>query len=91
MIYKSLGNSGLKVSVICLGTMTFSVKDMFEDYGNTELKDAKKLIDLAIDNGVNLFDTADYYSGGCSEEALGKALGKKRCSYLYKDFFWFGR
>ena len=82
MIYKNLGRSGLKVSAVCLGTMTFATKDMFEDYGNTGSSDAKKLIDLAIDNGINLFDTADSYSGGSSEEALGKALGKKRKDVL---------
>lgn len=82
MIYKNLGRSGLRVSAVCLGTMTFATKDMFEDYGNTELNDAKKLIGLAIDNGINLFDTADSYSGGSSEETLGRALGKKRKDIL---------
>jgi aryl-alcohol dehydrogenase-like predicted oxidoreductase len=90
MIYKNLGKSGLQVSAVCLGTMTFSVKDMFKDYGNTDLEGAKRLVDLAIDNGVNLFDTADSYSGGASEEALGKALGKKRKDVLICTKIRFG-
>lgn len=90
MIYKNIGRSGLKVSAVCLGTMTFSVKDMFEDYGNTDLEGAKRLVDFAIDKGVNLFDTADSYSGGASEEALGKALGKKRKDVLICTKIRFG-
>jgi len=82
MKYRHLGKTGLRVSEICLGTMTFTPKGMFEDYGGTDLDDSKKLVDFAIDNGVNLFDTADSYSDGASEETLGKVLGKKRDDVL---------
>ncbi len=82
MNYRYLGRSGLKVSEICLGTMTFTPKGMFNDYGGTDLDESKKIVDFAIDNGINLFDTADSYSDGASEETLGKVLGKKRKDVL---------
>ena len=82
MKYRYLGNSGLKVSEICLGTMTFTPQGMFKDYGGTDIVQSKKLVDFAIDKGVNLFDTADSYSDGESEKTLGKALGSKRKNVL---------
>ena len=82
MNYRYLGRSGLKVSEVCLGTMTFTPKGMFEDYGGTDIKESKLLVDFAIDSGINLFDTADSYSDGEAEVALGKALGKKRKDVL---------
>lgn len=82
MKYRHLGKTGLKVSEICMGTMTFTPKGMFEDYGGTDLNESKRLVDFAIDNGINLFDTADSYSDGASEETLGKVLGKKRDDVL---------
>ena len=82
MNYRYLGRSGLKVSEVCLGTMTFTPKGMFEDYGGTDISESKKLVDCAIDNGINLFDTSDSYSDGAAEETLGKVLGKKKQNVL---------
>lgn len=74
-----LGNSGLEVSVLGFGTMTFSDGDgRFGGVGATRGEDARRQIDMCIDAGVNLFDTADVYAAGRSEEILGEALGDKR-------------
>lgn len=78
MKYRSLGKSGLKVSEICFGVMTFTGKNGWTHLGILEQKDANRLTSIAIDKGVNFFDTADVYSLGISETMLGKALGKKR-------------
>jgi len=78
MNYRFLGNSGLQVSEICFGVMTFTGKTGWIHLGIQEQKDADRLTSMAIDNGVNFFDTADVYSSGISEIMLGKALGKKR-------------
>lgn len=78
MEYRSLGSSGLKVSEICYGVMTFTGQNGWRHVGNTLQPEAKKLVDLALDKGVNFFDTADVYSNGESEKILGKALGKNR-------------
>ncbi len=75
MEYRSLGQSGLKVSLHTLGTMNFATEgDFFTKAGHLTVKDAKRLVDIAIDHGVNIFDTANVYSTGNSEEALGAAL-----------------
>lgn len=78
MNYRFLGNSGLQVSEICFGVMTFTGKTGWTHLGIQEQKDADRLTSMAIDSGVNFFDTADVYSSGISEIMLGKALGKKR-------------
>ncbi len=78
MNYRLLGNSGLKVSEICFGVMTFTGEKGWTHLGTQNQKDADFLTGLAIDNGVNFFDTADVYSNGISETMLGKALGSKR-------------
>ncbi|HAB53047.1 MAG: aldo/keto reductase [Ignavibacteria bacterium RIFOXYB2_FULL_35_12] len=78
MRYRFLGNSGLQVSEICFGVMTFTGKTGWTYLGIQEQKDADRLTSIATDNGVNFFDTADVYSTGISETILGKALGKKR-------------
>ncbi len=70
MEYRRLGNTGLKVSEVCLGTMTFG-KGASRD-------DAKKMVDAALDAGVNFFDTADSYGGSESEAFLGRALKDRR-------------
>jgi aryl-alcohol dehydrogenase-like predicted oxidoreductase len=82
MEYRTLGKSGLKVSVLSFGTMTFGGTGMFGGVGNTQVSDARKQIDLCIEAGVNLFDTADMYSNGDSEVILGEALGSKRADVL---------
>jgi aryl-alcohol dehydrogenase-like predicted oxidoreductase len=71
MEYRLLGRSGLKVSTITMGTMTFGGS---EKVGNTGLKDAQRQIDLCIDHGVNILDTANVYNQGVSEEIIGEAL-----------------
>lgn len=78
MEYRLLGRSGLKVSVLTLGTMTMGGKGDFAKVGNVSLAEARRQIDMVIDAGVNLIDTADIYSRGGSEEIIGEALGGKR-------------
>jgi aryl-alcohol dehydrogenase-like predicted oxidoreductase len=70
-----LGKSGLKVSELCLGTMTFGTNVRI---GALDQKAADVIVDTALEGGINFFDTADIYSIGQSEEILGKALGKRR-------------
>ena len=74
MEYRQLGHSGLKVSLHTLGTMNFSGEGFFNMAGAVSLADGKKLVDLAVDHGVNLFDTSNAYTTGKSEEALGTLL-----------------
>jgi aryl-alcohol dehydrogenase-like predicted oxidoreductase len=82
MEYKALGNTGLLVSKLCLGTMTFGPgQGHFEFVGNIDQKAADELVEVALDAGVNFFDTADVYSDGDSEKILGqsfKNLGVER-------------
>ncbi len=73
-----LGSTGIKVSEICFGAMTFGGKGYWKYIGELEQKDANTLIKTALDGGINFFDTADVYSEGLAEEMLGKALGSKR-------------
>jgi aryl-alcohol dehydrogenase-like predicted oxidoreductase len=82
MEYRLLGRSGLKVSVYSFGTMTFGGSGYFAGVGQTKTEAARRQIDMCLDAGVNLFDTADVYSNGESEEILGEALGDKRQSVL---------
>lgn len=74
MHYRQLGRSGLLVSAFTLGTMTFGGKGAFAKTGNTDLADAARQIDLCLDAGITMFDTADIYSSGESETILGQAL-----------------
>lgn len=77
MEYRLLGRSGLKVSVVSMGTMTLgSNKD--GPIGSVGLKEGKRLIDQCLDAGVNLIDTANVYTRGSSEEIIGEALKGKR-------------
>lgn len=78
MNYRYLGNSGLKVSELCLGTMTYGSAEKVNEIGQITQKEANILTNMAIDAGINFFDTADVYSNGVSEEVLGKSLGAKR-------------
>lgn len=80
MDYKHLGRTGLKISALGMGTMTFGGKGsaFFEGVGGVDVATATRMVDIAIDAGVNLFDTADVYSRGLSEEMLGAALHNKR-------------
>jgi aryl-alcohol dehydrogenase-like predicted oxidoreductase len=78
MNLRFLGNTGIKVSELCFGTMTFGGQGFWESIGKVDQQGADKLVGLAIEGGINFFDTADVYSNGVSEELLGKALGKRR-------------
>jgi aryl-alcohol dehydrogenase-like predicted oxidoreductase len=83
MEYRLLGNSGLKVSALCFGAATFGGgTEFFKAWGSTDVAEAKRLIDVCTDAGINLFDTADIYSNGLSEEILGKALEGRRHEVL---------
>ena len=74
MEYRQLGGSGLYVPALCLGTATFGGTNGFEGWGHTKVEEATRMVNLCLDAGVNLFDTADVYSNGLSEEILGKAI-----------------
>jgi aryl-alcohol dehydrogenase-like predicted oxidoreductase len=78
MQYRQLGQSGLLVSELCFGTMSFGAKGYWEVVGGLDQAAAQRLVDIAIDGGINFFDTADVYSHGLSEEILGKTLKGKR-------------
>jgi len=82
MNYKILGNTGLKVSELCLGTMTFGGGNgMWKAIGELDQKEVDSLVKLAVDGGINFIDTANVYSEGISEQMTGKAirtLGLKR-------------
>jgi len=79
MEYRQLGQSGLKVPVLSLGTGTFGgTNDFFKKWGETDVAEATRMVDLCLDHGVNFFDTADIYSEGASEEILGQAIKGKR-------------
>jgi aryl-alcohol dehydrogenase-like predicted oxidoreductase len=87
MEYRFLGRSGLQVSAFSFGAMTFGGSGMFASVGNTGEADARRQIDMCLEAGVNLFDTADVYSEGQSEELLGKALGPRRPDVLIATKF----
>ncbi len=75
MEYRQLGHSGLRVPVLSFGTGTFGGgSDFFKAWGSTDVAEATRLVNLCLDAGVNLFDTANIYSKGASEEILGKAI-----------------
>ncbi|QPB21771.1 aldo/keto reductase [Rhizobium sp. 007] len=78
MEYRLLGHSGLKISTVTMGTMTFGGKGWAKMVGDLGVSEARRLVDLCLDAGVNLIDTADVYSAGVSEEILGEVLGGKR-------------
>src|SRR5829696_6190980 len=82
MDYRQLGRSGLRVSSLTLGTMTFGGGGKFANVGSTDVDGARRQIDMCLDAGVTLFDTADVYSDGWSEEILGQALGNRRDDVL---------
>jgi aryl-alcohol dehydrogenase-like predicted oxidoreductase len=79
MEYRCLGGSGLKVPALMLGTATFGGgTDFFRKWGATDVAEATSLVDAALEMGCNMFDTADGYSRGLSEEILGKAVEGRR-------------
>src|ERR1700712_1961747 len=83
MEYRLLGRSGLKVPVLCFGAATFGGgTEFFRAWGASDVEEAKRLVGLCLDAGVNFFDTADVYSNGISEQILGKAIEGKRHDLL---------
>jgi aryl-alcohol dehydrogenase-like predicted oxidoreductase len=82
MEQRQLGASGLRVSALTLGTMTFGGKGNFANVGDTGVEGARRQIDLCREAGVTLIDTADVYSDGASEEILGRALEGRRDDVL---------
>ncbi|WP_129358553.1 MULTISPECIES: aldo/keto reductase [Micrococcaceae] len=78
MEYTRLGNSGLYVSRVALGTIPYGQGGGFEKISGLGVEEAKKQLDEALGRGVNFLDTANIYNGGDSEKILGRALGKKR-------------
>ena len=78
MEYRQLGRSGLRISVLTMGTMTFGGLGAFGNVGNTGVDEARRQIDLCLEAGVNTVDTADVYSAGRSEEIVGAAIAGRR-------------
>ena len=82
MEYRSLGRSGLKVPVFTLGTATFGGVGGFNSWGNVGPQDSPRLVDICLDAGLNMFDSADMYSQGNSEEVLGAGIKGRRDKVL---------
>lgn len=78
MEYRFLGKSGLQVSRLCFGVMTFGGQGGFEHIGNASEQEARRQIDICFEAGINIFDTSDMYSQGKSEEILARAIGPDR-------------
>jgi aryl-alcohol dehydrogenase-like predicted oxidoreductase len=94
MDYRNLGSAGLKVSSLSFGLATFGGgSEFFKAWGSTGVKEAKRLLGLCLDAGINVFDTADIYSDGLSEEVFGQAMRGKRNDLLIstKANFRFGK
>ena len=83
MEYRQLGSSGLRVPALSFGTGTFGGQGpLFSAWGQSDVVEARRLIDICLDAGVTLFDTADVYSGGAAEEILGAAIRDRRDAVL---------
>jgi aryl-alcohol dehydrogenase-like predicted oxidoreductase len=83
MDFRQLGHSGLKVPALCFGTGTFGgSNEFFAAWGSTGVEEATRLVDICLEAGVNMFDTADVYSEGQSEQILGKAITGRRHNVL---------
>jgi aryl-alcohol dehydrogenase-like predicted oxidoreductase len=83
MEYRQLGGSGLRIPVLSFGTATFGGgSEFFKAWGSTQASEATRMVDLCLEAGVNLFDTANTYSRGMSEEILGQAIKGRRDNVL---------
>ncbi len=79
MEYRQLGGSGFKVPVLSLGTGTFGgSNEFFKGFGTSGVQEATRIVDVALEAGLNMFDSADIYSNGLAEEILGKAISGRR-------------
>ena len=93
MEYRQLGASGLKVPALSFGTGTFGGgSELFRAWGATDVAEATRLVDICLEAGLNMFDTADVYSKGLAEEILGQAIKGRRDRLLIstKGTFQFG-
>jgi aryl-alcohol dehydrogenase-like predicted oxidoreductase len=83
MEFRQLGGSGFKVPALCLGTGTFGAKnDLIRAFGVVDVEEATELVDIALEAGLSMFDSADVYSNGAAEEVLGKAIKGRRDQVL---------
>ena len=82
MEYRQSGQSGLIVPVLSFGTGTFGGTEFFKTWGSTQVEEATRMVHLCLDAGVHLFDTANVYSRGASEEILGQAVAGLRDKVL---------
>src|ERR1700742_1033925 len=90
MEYRLLGRSGFKVPVLTFGTGTFGGKgDFFKAWGDTDAKGAERLVDICLDAGLTMFDSADIYSAGAAEEVLGAAIKGRRDKVLISTKYTF--
>src|SRR5919202_5008861 len=79
MEYRRLGASGLKVPALSFGAGTFGGRgELFGNWGTVGVEEARRMVDICLDAGVTMFDTADVYSNGASEEVLGAAIKGRR-------------
>ncbi len=79
MEHRQLGRSGLQVPVLSLGTATFGGgSDFFKAWGASDVAEARRLVDICVEAGANMFDSADTYSQGLAEEILGQAIAGRR-------------
>jgi aryl-alcohol dehydrogenase-like predicted oxidoreductase len=93
MEFRRLGHSGFKVPLLSLGTGTFGGKgEFFQHWGTTNVAEASRLIDICLEHGLNMFDSADIYSAGAAEEILGEAIKGRRDKVILstKATFRFG-
>src|ERR1700741_3578318 len=83
MEYRLLGASGFKVPVLCFGTGTFGGgNEFFKAWGASDVAEATRLVDVCLDAGLTMFDSADIYSNGMAEEILGQAIKGRRDKVL---------
>ena len=79
MEYRRLGASGFKVPALSFGTGTFGGRgEFFQAWGSTDAAGARRMVDVCLDAGLTMFDSADIYSGGAAEEILGEAIRGRR-------------
>jgi aryl-alcohol dehydrogenase-like predicted oxidoreductase len=91
MEYRLLGKSGLKVPVLTLGTATFGGKDtFFNTFKDTDVASATRMVDICLEAGLTMFDSADTYGGGASEQILGQAIKGRRDQVLISTKATFG-
>lgn len=82
MEYRQLGRSGLKVPVLSFGSGTFGGTESFQPWGSSDVVEATRLVDLCLEAGVTMFDSADIYSNGAAEEILGQTIKGRRDQVL---------